>query len=61
MNSVNKVDLKGKGTMELSGGILYLRWKPAANIGIEVAAAAIAAIATLGHGARLPILVESKV
>ena len=58
MNSVNKVDLKGKGTMELSDGILHLRWKPGANIGIDLANAAIAAMSTLGHGARLPMLVE---
>lgn len=55
MNRVNKVDLKGKGTMELSGGVLCLRWKRGAYIGIDVAKAAISA---LGNGARLPMLVE---
>jgi SpoIIAA-like len=58
MNSVNKVDLKGKGTMELSGGVLCLRWKRGAYIGIDVAKAAIAAISALGNGSRLPMLVE---
>ena len=58
MNSANKVDSKGKGTMELSGGVLYVRWKPGAYIGVDVARAGIAAISTLGQGARLPMLVE---
>ncbi|MDP9887966.1 DUF7793 family protein [Pseudarthrobacter enclensis] len=55
---MSKVDIKGKGTLELSGGVLRLRWKRGACIGIDVATAALEAIATLGHGARLPMLVD---
>ena len=55
---MSKVDIKGKGTMELSGGILHLRWKQGAYVGIDVAKAALEAISTLGQGARLPMLVE---
>lgn len=55
---MDKVDIKGKGTMELSGGVLRLHWKRGANIGIDVANAALAAISTLGQGNRLPMLVE---
>ncbi|BCW78881.1 STAS/SEC14 domain-containing protein [Arthrobacter sp. NicSoilC5] len=55
---MNKVDIKGKGTMELSNGVLPLRWKRGVNIGIDVANAAIEAITILGKGARLPMLVE---
>lgn len=58
MNGVEKVDLKGKGTMELCDGVLRLRWKRGANVGIDVAKAAIEAISTLGHGDSLPMLVE---
>lgn len=32
-DSMSKVDIMGKGTMELSGGVLRLRWKPGAYIG----------------------------
>jgi len=52
------MDIKGKGTIELSGGVLYLRWKPRAYIGIDAAKAGLAAISSLGQGARLPMLVE---
>ncbi|MGN8131439.1 DUF7793 family protein [Paenarthrobacter sp. 22069] len=55
---MSKVDIKGKGTMELSGGVLILRWKRGAYIGIDVARAALEAISTLGHGARVPMLVD---
>jgi len=55
---MSKVDIKGKGTMELSGGFLRLRWKRGTYIGIDVATAALAAITTLSQGARLPMLVE---
>lgn len=55
---MSKVDIKGKGTMELSGGVLHLRWKPGAYIGIDVAKAGLAAISTLGQGSKLPMLVE---
>ncbi len=55
---MSKVDIKGKGTLELSGGVLHLRWKAGAYIGIDVARAALEGISTLGHGARLPMLVE---
>jgi hypothetical protein len=58
VNSVEKVDLKGKGTMELCDGVLLLRWRQGANVGIDVAKAAIETISTLGGGHRLPILVE---
>lgn len=54
----SKVDIKGKGTVELSGGVLRLHWKRGAYIGIDVADAGIAAISTLGQGAQLPMLVE---
>jgi hypothetical protein len=55
---MSKVDIKGKGTMELSDGVLYMRWKPGAYIGIDVARAGLAAISELCQGARLPMLVE---
>ncbi|PTT68494.1 STAS/SEC14 domain-containing protein [Arthrobacter sp. HMWF013] len=55
---MNKVDIKGKGTMELSGGVLRLRWSRGAYVGIDVANTALEAIASLGQGARLPMLVE---
>lgn len=55
---MSKVDIKGKGAMELSDGVLHLRWKPGAYIGIDVAKAALEAISTLCQGARLPMLVE---
>ena len=52
------MDIKGKGTMDLSGGFLRLSWKRGTYIGIGVANAALAAITTLSQGARLPMLVE---
>ncbi|MEW1947908.1 STAS/SEC14 domain-containing protein [Pseudarthrobacter sp902506025] len=52
------VDIKGKGTMELSGGILRLSWKQGTYIGIDVATAALGVIETLCQGAQLPMLVE---
>ncbi|OAD97713.1 STAS/SEC14 domain-containing protein [Arthrobacter sp. OY3WO11] len=55
---MSKVDIKGKGTMELSDGVIYMRWKPGAYIGIDVARAGLAAISALCQGARLPMLVE---
>jgi hypothetical protein len=55
---VSTLDIKGKGTLELSSGVLHLRWKPGVYIGIDVARAALEAIATLTQGARLPMLVE---
>lgn len=55
---MSKLDIKGKGTMELSGGILHLRWKQGAYVGIDVANAALEAISTMGQDARLPMLVE---
>ncbi|MGN7200063.1 DUF7793 family protein [Arthrobacter sp. SAFR-044] len=55
---MSKVDIKGKGTMELSGGVLHLTWKRGTYIGIDVANAALAAITTLAQGTRLPMLVE---
>ncbi|MDQ0769486.1 hypothetical protein QF031_002235 [Pseudarthrobacter defluvii] len=57
-DGMSKVDIKGKGTMELSGGVLYLRWKHGAYVGIDVAKAGLAAVSTLGQGATLPMLVE---
>jgi hypothetical protein len=57
-SGVNKVDIKGKATLELSDGLLYLRWNRGAYIGIDVARAALEAISTLCQGARLPMLVE---
>lgn len=55
---MDKVNVKGKGTMELSGGVLRLRWKQGAYIGIDVANAALSAITALGGGKKLPMLVE---
>jgi hypothetical protein len=55
---MSKVDIKGKGTMELSDGVLHMRWKPGAYIGIDVARAGLAAISALCQGAKLPMLVE---
>lgn len=55
---MSQVDIKGKGTMELADGILHMRWKPGAYIGIDVARAGIDAISTLAKGDRLPMLVE---
>jgi hypothetical protein len=57
---MSKVDIKGKGTMEVSGGVLHMRWKPGAYIGIDVGRAGIEAISTLCQGARLPMLVEIR-
>jgi hypothetical protein len=57
-SGVNKVDIKGKVTLELSEELLYLRWNRGAYIGIDVARAALEAISTLCQGARLPMLVE---
>lgn len=55
---MNKVDIKGKGTMELVDGVLHMRWKPGAYIGIDVARAGIDAVSTLARNDRLPMLVE---
>jgi len=55
---MSTVDLKGKGTMELSDGVLHLRWKQGAYVGVGVAKAGLAALSTLGQGAKLPMLVE---
>jgi hypothetical protein len=55
---MSKVDIKGKGTMELSDGVLHMRWKPGAYIGIDVARAGLGAISALCQGAKLPMLVE---
>lgn len=56
--SMSQVDIKGKGTMELADGVLHMRWKPGAYIGIDVARAGLEAISDLARGARLPMLVE---
>ncbi len=55
---MNMVDIKGKGTKELSGGVLRLRWKQGTYIGIDVARATLETISVLGQGAKLPMLVE---
>ena len=55
---MSTVDIKGKGTLELSGGVLHLSWKQGAYIGIDVATAALDAITTLCQGNQLPMLVE---
>ncbi|MEE9094950.1 DUF7793 family protein [Pseudarthrobacter phenanthrenivorans] len=55
---MSTVDIKGKGTLELYGGVLRLRWKQGTYIGIDVATAALAAIETLCRGNQLPMLVE---
>lgn len=55
---MSQMDIKGKGTMELADGVLHMRWKPGAYIGIDVARAGLEAISTLTRGARLPMLVE---
>ncbi|MFB0838416.1 STAS/SEC14 domain-containing protein [Arthrobacter sp. E44] len=52
------MEIKGKGTVELSDGVLHLRWNPGVYIGIDVAKAALEAISTLTRGARLRMLVE---
>ena len=57
---MNTVDIKGKGKLELAVGVLYLRWKQGAYIGIDVARAALEAISTLARGRRLPMLVEIR-
>lgn len=51
------VDIKGKGALELSGGVLHLKWKPGTYIGSVVCRAALDAIAVMAHGSRLPLLV----
>lgn len=55
---MSTVDIKGKGTLELSGGVLCLKWKQGTYIGIDVATAALDAITTLCQGNQLPMLVE---
>ena len=55
---MNTVDIKGKGTLELAGGVLRLSWKQGTYIGIDVATAALDAITTLCQGNQLPMLVE---
>lgn len=55
---MSTVDIKGKGTLELSGGVLRLSWKQGTYIGIDVATAALDAIETLCQGRQLPMLVE---
>ncbi|WP_171027520.1 hypothetical protein [Pseudarthrobacter sp. NamE2] len=50
---MSQVDIKGKGTMELSDGVLHMRWKRGAYIAIDVARAGIAAISALAQGARV--------
>lgn len=57
-DDVNYVDIKGEGTMELSDGVLHLRWNQGTCVGIAEAKAVLEAIATLGQGARLPMLVD---
>ncbi|MDJ0459900.1 STAS/SEC14 domain-containing protein [Arthrobacter sp. NQ7] len=52
------VDIKGKGTLELSYGVLHLTWKLGTYIGGDVASAALNAIETLCQGDQLPMLVE---
>lgn len=55
---MSTVDMKGKGTMEVSGGVLRLSWKQGTYIAIDVATAALDAITTLCQGSQLPMLVE---
>lgn len=55
---MSQVDIKGKGTAELADGVLHVRWKRGAYIGIDVARAGIEAISSLAQGERLPMLVE---
>lgn len=55
---MNKVDIGGKGTMELSGGVLRLHWKPGVTVEVDDANATVSAVVTLGQGARLPMLVD---
>ncbi|RAM36932.1 DUF7793 family protein [Arthrobacter globiformis] len=58
MNGISKVDIDGKGTLELSGGVLRLHWKPGATVGLDEAHRVLSAISTLGQGVRLPMLIE---
>ncbi|MFC4397976.1 hypothetical protein [Arthrobacter sedimenti] len=54
----NKVDISGKGTVDLSAGFLRLRWQPGVSIGFDDANSAFSAISALGKGAKLPLLVD---
>ena len=55
---MKEVDIKGKGSLELTGGVLRLRWKPGTYIGSAVCHAALDAISHLADGSRLPLLVD---
>lgn len=56
----NKVDIGDKGTIELSGGVLQLIWKPGAHIEVGDVSSAVAAISALGRGAQLPLLIQIR-
>ncbi|MDT0168882.1 STAS/SEC14 domain-containing protein [Pseudarthrobacter sp. BRE9] len=57
---MSTIDIKGKGTLELSGGVLHLRWKPGAYIGIDVARSTLEAIKALTNDRPVPMLVEIR-
>lgn len=52
--------IKGKGTMELSGGVLHLRWKPGARVDAQDVRAWLTAMHIVGHGVPLPVLINMQ-
>jgi hypothetical protein len=57
---MNTVDIKGKGTLEVTDGVLCLRWKPGAYISGAACRAALEAVSTLAASSRLPMLVDLR-
>ena len=55
---MDRVAIRGKGTLELSGGVLHLTWQPGITVECDDASAVLSAIATLGQGNSLPMLID---
>lgn len=53
-----KVDISGKGTLELTDGIFRMRWNEGVTVEEDDALQSLSALESLGKGQPLPILVH---
>ena len=55
-----KVDISGKGTLELTDGIFRMRWNEGVTVEEDDARRLVSALDTLGKGKPLPILISVR-